>query len=487
MSFQRAFETGLRSRQDELDNERRARLDAQQAQLFQMQMAQMQREAAKRAEFDAAAEDYTRAFKSGGLDSAGAQAALSPYGLNRQQTHNITQAQLDEYNRPDSHDLQRTPEGYAYSADSYRKQNQPTLDAVKARGLLEPRVRMAIASGDTKALGGLQAEDVEIDTNELGAQHKTMRADPLFRQRIQAMVNKTNDRITVTKPDKPGGFWTATVVADSGESKNIKLSESQFDQFADALALAAKGRVPEAQRMIAAVNKDLADAVDKSNKTVDDIVKANNDGIYKQGMLDRADRQARAAERAAVAKGRGRGLQLVNEKTGQAGLFYEDQLKTDANGMLVLPSGWKFPKQRPELELLKIGEDGGQLAVNVATKKPLFKITPTGERLPAAADPWANSKVREQHGVQQIGRVLGEEDDGTLAYKYVDLANPDMLPVDTPDEVLRNRATLEREVAARRRGLGNVPSVRSDTRPQTPETQSPYFGLTPQQRLNSLR
>lgn len=154
------------------------------------------------------------------------------------------------------------------------------------RGMSGLQQRYALAAGDMKGFGDLQAAERARRTNaEDAAWAVAVQNNPTGPEAVAARsyVNDKSRKLS-TKVD-PKTNITSFVMTDGDSYKEIKVSPSDLGKIAIGVKRLQRGD-PSGLDLIASVNKDIAAAARDDLKVDLDVGKANNEASYKIGSLN---------------------------------------------------------------------------------------------------------------------------------------------------------------------------------------------------------
>lgn len=154
------------------------------------------------------------------------------------------------------------------------------------RGMSGLQQRYALAAGDMKGFGDLQAAERQRRTNaEDAAWAVSVQNNPTGPEAVAARsyVNDKSRKLS-TKVD-PKTNITSFVMTDGDSYKEIKVSPSDLGKIAIGVRRLQRGD-PSGLDLIASVNKDIAAAARDDLKIDLDVGKANNEANYKLGSLN---------------------------------------------------------------------------------------------------------------------------------------------------------------------------------------------------------
>ncbi len=308
-----AFEDGMRFGADALqqgiNNARQAKLDLQNEEERGLRMQGIRRAAAREQQVDAAFDDYSKAAANEGLGTAVRATLGQRYGV-----------------APGDVRANMTGMGVPYDPDQVNMDGPvPDAGIASRRGMLAARQKIATASRDVR---GMQAGEEESRGLDVEADSKANLArlnDPKYRDELFAQVNDKNPHVMIHQEKdakgNPVGSPLLIVRTPDGGTKRADLNEGQVQRLAYASALAKNGKVPEAMNLIASVDKDLAEAVARANKTTTDAYTADSTNRYHTGVVENArlgrDEQGRHNRAMEAKAGAAAGRQISPETLGK--------------------------------------------------------------------------------------------------------------------------------------------------------------------------
>lgn len=279
-------------------------------------------------------------------------------------------------------------------------------------------------------------------------------ADPQTVERDRLGINANHPRYTITsaadpKTGKPTGQYNFITVDDKGNDRSIPLN---FMQMAEARALIMAmeqypGQSMVALQRLAAINKDVAEAVARDNNMRLEAFKAGDTANYHTGMVRAANRNADAAW----------------ARAGQE------------NAAL---------KKLNELDALGQSEAGNEMGLQRALAVGATKPTPYG---PSAADIYRERRAGDRARIQALsGRVSSDKPAMSMAdflkavdtYGHVVVGRKNGAPVllrDAPIEV--QRQYIEAGMQGRNPDPTYGPSPTREA--QQVEDRSPYGAPNP--------
>ena len=209
---------------------------------------------------------------------------------------------------------------------------------------------LALRKGDIAGATAAQTNAKALKIDE-GVQEYMQSYDKnpgAFNDHLMQLANdKKVPHLSIAKNPKTG-YFTATVIDDNQIGTPVQLDGTQMRQLALSTAYMQAGAYDKGLGIAAGVNKDLADAMAKSDALKERAVQINNTGQHYAGM-DARDQARLGIESARLTIAqqqarRGEAVQLV-DKDGNAHLYY---LPTNTGpGEVKLPDGLFFPKSRP--------------------------------------------------------------------------------------------------------------------------------------------
>lgn len=357
-------------------------------------------------------------------------------------------------------------------AGKVRDPNKKLKGSEFTRGLAD----LELQTGRSNAAGYAQAQEMAKGQqwDEDAVTHvQTWRAmTPKQRSQLLAEASK-GDEIKGFFSWEPGvkGKSTYWYMRESG-GRPLQLSESDAERLYTLTQLAAVDP-DRAAKEIGALKGNAKQAAISMLKVQTEAVGTNNRGVDAAADNALKARELGLREKELDFKTLGSPVPMVNTKTGETAMFYSGRLPSDKNGMVMAPPGFSFTKGPRPTQFLK-QEGGGGIVVDM-NNRPLFRITPEGEQVPAGADPWADAKTgaanREKWESQGVARVLWEDpNSGALSYKFIDAKMDPMaqVPSNTPDEVIAGRSRVLAELGARKPPV-EAPRQGTGLRTQSPQ------------------
>lgn len=332
-------------------------------------------------------------------------------------------------------------------------------------GLTKAYRGVARAKRDVKGMQDFDAQirRLEFERDKTAA-YKAF--DAMSDEELAAAVKKASDDAAIpghgtwqSGKGKEAGYMHylppdgAPLTLSKAEARDVFMAKSLMDRYGSEARMHLENTTDKVRAVVSQIAKDTRENANVSNTGVHNM---NQDATarFAAESLDAYHRRMTGIAAAkANREARGNPVQLVNEK-GDAALFYDGEFRRGPGGMVQLPPGWQFPKQRAEVEVLK-GPDGNPtVALNARTKTPLFSYGPGGTKLPPGGDPWMTKEGKDAASTwasQRVSRVLYENDDGSLSYKYADADNPDGVMADKPEDVVAMRQRAAQAVKERTR------------------------------------
>lgn len=157
----------------------------------------------------------------------------------------------------------------------------------QAQPLKQRAAELQVSGAERTERQGVRADDIQSVMDE-GAKLTDDKIAELFPQlNSKAMAGlPIYDAGDVLGPDgKPTGFRTIRIAGQDGKSQFVDLNPAQQRNLATAYLLQSKGYGAESLAKLTEVNKDIADTVDRYNKTVAATTTSGNDAAYKSGSL----------------------------------------------------------------------------------------------------------------------------------------------------------------------------------------------------------
>lgn len=240
-------------------------------------------------------------------------------------------------------------------------QTRKATDREYANSDLDIATAQRSTQGMAAARGAIKKLDID-DTTKANIERSAN--DPAFMQEMAKHLNLKNDRAVIDNGlDEKGKRvrpQSISIIRDDGGVHKIDPSASQMKVVAKAMAHLQHNDVDTGITLLASVDKTLAEQAatqlglnvkmfGENTKSQGEFDKTK----YQEGILqnDTARLGIERARLAALNAGQNKPqfVQLVDDK-GNAALFDQRSMAMDKSGQLQLPTGFKFPKQRPEID-----------------------------------------------------------------------------------------------------------------------------------------
>jgi hypothetical protein len=157
------------------------------------------------------------------------------------------------------------------------------IRAMRDREFANARRAIAVAQRRPEAMQASEQEGRGIDRSETLRRTEQMVQNPLFRQKLDGMINERNSSVTVArnrdaKNNEVGPYIATIVEPGTKKGRAITLSDADYLQLAHAHVLAAEGDTEGAAKLMKSVNADLAAALEAGNKQQMEVGKFNETG-----------------------------------------------------------------------------------------------------------------------------------------------------------------------------------------------------------------